>query len=81
MLFRSTLTGVLDRLERRGHITRELDATDRRSFRVTLTESGRTVAKQVRVVVSELERTTLADMSDEQLAGYHAVITALQEIP
>ena len=36
----TTLTGVLDRLENRGYLTRELDATDRRSFRLPLTEAG-----------------------------------------
>ena len=35
----TTLTGVLDRLERRGYLARELDAADRRSFRLTLTPS------------------------------------------
>ncbi len=34
----TTLTGVLNRLERRGYLIRELDAADRRSFRVTLTD-------------------------------------------
>jgi len=75
----TTLTGVLDRLERRGYLTRELDATDRRSFRITLTDSGRTIAARVRSAVTDLERTALAGLSPRQLAGYHAVITALQE--
>lgn len=77
----TTLTGVLDRLERRHYITRKLDAADRRSFRVTLTRSGRPVAKRVRDTFREFERTALADVSDQQLAGYQAVIAALQEAP
>ena len=77
----TTLTGVLDRLERRGYLTRELAAGDRRSFRVTLTGQGRTIAAQVRHAVADLERSALAELSTRQLAGYHAVITALQEVP
>ncbi|HZD69879.1 MAG TPA: MarR family transcriptional regulator [Actinomycetes bacterium] len=77
----TTLTGVLDRLERRGHLIRELDAADRRSFRVTLTDQGRTVAGRVYEAVAELERTTLAGLSRQQLAAFHAVIAALQEVP
>jgi DNA-binding MarR family transcriptional regulator len=77
----TTLTGVLDRLERRGYLTRELDATDRRSFRVTLTDQGRTIAARVRDAVTDLERTALAGLSSQQLGGFHAVITALQEVP
>ena len=75
----STLTGVLDRLESRGYLTRELDATDRRSFRLPLTEAGQAVATRVRAAVSDLEQAALARLSATQIAGFHAVIGALQE--
>jgi len=76
----TTLTGVLDRLERRGYLMRELAAADRRSFLVTLTDQGRAIAAQVRHAVADLERSALAELSTRQVAGYHAVITALQEV-
>jgi MarR family transcriptional regulator, organic hydroperoxide resistance regulator len=76
----TTLTGVLDRLERRGYLTRELDPDDRRSFRLKLTAPGRAAARKVRAAVTELETTALAGLSTRQLAGYHAVVSALQEI-
>jgi MarR family transcriptional regulator, organic hydroperoxide resistance regulator len=76
----TTLTGVLDRLEQRGYLVRELDATDRRSFRLTLTAPGRTVAARVRHAFTHLEREALTGLSTRQLAGFHAVITALQEV-
>ena len=76
----TTLTGVLDRLERRGYLVRELDPADRRSFRLTLTAPGRAVAGQVRRAVTDLERHALAGLSTRQVAGYHAVVTALQEV-
>src|ERR1700683_2398040 len=75
----STLTGVLDRLETRGYLTRELDPADRRSFRLPLTEAGQAVADRVLAAVANLEREALGRLSATQLAGYHAVITALQE--
>jgi DNA-binding MarR family transcriptional regulator len=75
----STLTGVLDRLESRGFLTRELDAADRRSFRLPLTEAGRAVAERVRAAVADLEGGALARLSATQIAGFHAVIAALQE--
>lgn len=75
----TTLTGVLDRLESRGFLTRELDAADRRSFRLPLTEAGRTVAERVRAAVADLEGGALARLSATQIAGFHAVIAALQE--
>jgi MarR family transcriptional regulator, organic hydroperoxide resistance regulator len=76
----TTLTGVLDRLERRGHLVRELDPADRRSFRITLTKSGRAIAGRVSDAVQEIERKALFGLSSRQLAGFHAVIAALEEI-
>jgi DNA-binding MarR family transcriptional regulator len=77
----TTLTGVLDRLERRDYLARALDPMDRRSFRVTLTDQGRTIAARVREAVTDLERAALVGVSTRQLAGFHKVITALQEVP
>jgi len=65
----TTLTGVL---------TRELDASDRRSFRLPLTEAGQAVAARVHAAVADIERDALAGLSPAQIAGFHAVITALQ---
>ena len=75
----STLTGLLDRLENRGYVARELDPADRRSFRLPLTESGQTVAARVLAAVADLEHKALSRLDATQLAGYRAVITALQE--
>jgi MarR family transcriptional regulator, organic hydroperoxide resistance regulator len=75
----TTLTGVLDRLESRGYLTRELDPTDRRSFRLPLTEAGQEVAARVRAAVADLEGGALAHLSATQIAGFHAVVAALQE--
>ena len=75
----STLTGLLDRLENRGYLTRELDPADRRSFRLPLTEAGQAAAGRVLTAIADLERDALSGLSATQVAGYHAVITALQE--
>jgi MarR family transcriptional regulator, organic hydroperoxide resistance regulator len=76
----STLTSVLDRLEHRGYLTRELDAQDRRSFRLVLTAAGGTTADRIHGAVADLERRALAPLTASQIAGFHAVITALQEV-
>jgi len=75
----STLTGLLDRLESRGYLERELDPADRRSFRLPLTDLGREMAARVLAAIADLEREALSGLDPAQLAGYHAVITALQE--
>src|SRR3990172_6884527 len=43
-----TVTGVLDRLERAGHVTRQRDLGDRRAVRLELTDSGRMLVETVR---------------------------------
>jgi DNA-binding MarR family transcriptional regulator len=43
----STLTGVLDRLERRGLVERRTNRADRRSTVIVLTEPGRAAARRV----------------------------------
>lgn len=48
-----TVTGVLDRLERAGHITRRRDLEDRRAVRLELTPSGE---RLVQAIGSELRR-------------------------
>jgi MarR family transcriptional regulator, organic hydroperoxide resistance regulator len=75
----STLTNVLDRLEDRGYLTRELDAQDRRSFRLALTKQGTATARRVSTAIAELENRALAGLSASQLAGFHAALTALEE--
>lgn len=44
---KSTLTPILEDLERRGFIVREKLKTDRRSYQLTLTDSGRKMLEQL----------------------------------
>jgi MarR family transcriptional regulator, organic hydroperoxide resistance regulator len=75
----TTLTSVLDRLERRGHLARELDPADRRSFLVVLTGSGRRVAGTVQAAVTGLEQDVRERVSGAELAGFLAVTRALTQ--
>ena len=75
----STLTGLLDRLESRGYLMREVDPSDRRSFRLPLTDLGQETAARALAAISALEREALSRLDATQLAGYRAVVTALQE--
>jgi MarR family transcriptional regulator, organic hydroperoxide resistance regulator len=77
----TTLTSVLDRLVRRGHVVREVDPADRRSFLISLTPAGQQAAGTVSAAVRGLERGALARISPAQQAGFFAVIHALSEAP
>jgi len=73
----TTLTGVLDRLERRGHITRGTRAGDRRSVLIELTDSGREAAAAITRTLADLEHRALGGLSARAVAGFHAVLDAL----
>jgi MarR family transcriptional regulator, organic hydroperoxide resistance regulator len=75
----TTLTSVLDRLERRGHITRGTRAGDRRSVLIELTETGRLAADTIGQTLTELEQRALGDLSPAEVAGFHRVLRALTE--
>jgi DNA-binding MarR family transcriptional regulator len=57
----STLTGVLDRLERRRLVTRTPNPQDRRSVLVELTPAGRTAAERVATAFAAVEARLSAD--------------------
>ena len=76
----TTLTSVLDRLERRGHITRGGRPGDRRAVLVQLTPSGRQAAATIRQAITGLERRALGALPAEAVAGLHAGLQALTEV-
>src|SRR5437867_3810465 len=52
---RSTLTSVLDRLEGRGHVRRELNPADRRTFTIVPTVSGKKAGRRARAALAQIE--------------------------
>ena len=73
----STLTSVLDRLERKGHAAREVDFSDRRSVIISLTPAGQRASEAVLSAMISLEQSALAGLGKQQLAGFFAVTAAL----
>lgn len=73
----TTLTSVLDRLERRGHIARGVRAGDRRSVLIELTASGRAAAAVITRTLADIEDRALDGLPAETVAGFYAVLDAL----
>ncbi len=73
----STLTGMLDRLEERGLLLRELDPNDRRSFLLDLTEEGLLQATEIGRVAADLEGRILDRVDARDLAGFERVMDAI----
>ena len=76
----STITSVLDRLERRGHISRGVRPADRRVVVVELTSSGRQAADTIRRTLASVEARALDGLPEEAIAGFHTVLRALAEV-
>ncbi|MER5521959.1 MarR family transcriptional regulator [Streptomyces sp. NPDC002763] len=73
-LDKSSITGLVDRAQRRGLVTRTASTVDRRSFQVSITDAGRQLVEQIaaqfaerieRCVepLSEADRTRLSRMA------------------
>lgn len=75
----TTLTSVLDRLERRGHITRGTRPADRRSVLIELSPSGGAAAGTIRQALANLEQRALADLPPAAVDSFYDVLQALTE--
>jgi len=74
---RSTLTSVVDRLEKRKLVERTSDPDDRRGVVVALTSSGAALSKDVFAALRSLESAALATFSKDQVATFVRVLDAL----
>lgn len=75
---RSTLTGVVDRLEARGFVSRGINPGDRRSFIVSLSEEGEKAAATVLELLNELEERVAALVSSRDLKSLFVLLDALE---
>lgn len=69
-LARTTLTGMLDRLEDSGHVVREADPEDRRSIRIRLTDQARGLRGQYDAVSAEMGEVFYRGFQDEEILEF-----------
>ena len=76
----STLTNVLDRLEKRGLVARHVNPRDRRSFVVVLTPAGATAAAEVIDLMRGVEAAIRERAQTDDLRGFFDVIAAIEDV-
>jgi MarR family transcriptional regulator, organic hydroperoxide resistance regulator len=76
----TTLTSVLDRLERRGHITRGPRLGDRRGVLIELTCSGREAAATIRHAITGVEQRALGPLPIEAVTTLRTALQAFAEV-
>jgi DNA-binding MarR family transcriptional regulator len=64
----STMTGLLDRMERDGLVTRSTDPHDRRVLRIYLTQIGQQVRRSVLMAVDKVLADVFRSIPDDDIA-------------
>ena len=65
----STISGVLDRMQKKGLIDRVINKEDRREVQVRLTDKGRELEEKITVVIDEVNEEVLKNFSAEEVAS------------
>lgn len=73
----STISGVLDRMQKKGLIDRVVDTDDRRAIQVIITKSGQDLQKPIQEIIEQVNRDVLKDFSKDEVSQLKS---ALQHI-
>ena len=63
------ITGLIDRLEKLGHVVRRRSEEDRRVVYIEITKTGRQVLSKIEKPLNELHQETLGHMTRKDLSG------------
>ncbi len=75
-----TITKLVDKLDERGFVTRQIDPHDRRVCRVTITTSGVKQLESIRVRRTEWLSDRLSALSPEDLARLDEAVAVLEAL-
>ena len=73
-LDKSTLTGIIDRLERDGYITKKPSETDKRSTLISLTGKEQEFAQNVQKVSNQMNRIFFFFFTDEEILQFDTML-------
>jgi DNA-binding MarR family transcriptional regulator len=83
IISRATVTGLLDSLEKRGYVRRLPHSSDRRMLLIELTDAGRRVAHEFRLLVHQHQKAWLAALNEQEqkhlIASLHRLQSALAD--
>lgn len=75
----STLTGLVDRLERAGFVRRNAGTADRRASHVFITDSGGEEIERARIVIRRVNDRIREDFTDEEMEAFKKVLRSFFE--
>jgi MarR family transcriptional regulator, organic hydroperoxide resistance regulator len=75
----SSMTGLLDRLEKKGFIERRPDPKDRRSILIFLTSSGIAARENIKALVEQLDRKVQGALPAEDIKAFRRIISVINK--
>lgn len=75
----STVTGIIDRMERESLVKRERSETDRRIVLIRLTAKGRKLAESIEVEPMEIFRQALESLPRKDIEDLFRILGAVQQ--
>ncbi len=73
----STVTGIIDRMEREGLVVRARSTEDRRVVHIRLTEKGAKIAREIAVEPMEIFRSALESLSPAETRSLLEILTKI----
>ena len=73
----STVTGIIDRMEREGLVKRRRSAADRRVVNIVLTDAGKKLASEISVEPVQIFRRVLSELSEGDAKELSRILTLL----
>jgi len=70
----STITGLVDRLEKSGFVERSADPNDRRKWLISITETGDVEINQAKKIVKEVNRKVKEGFSEDEIDSFRKVL-------
>lgn len=74
----SSITGILDRLEKKGLVERVYSRQDRRSVQVHLLENGAALQKPIEDVIEEANREVLSGIGQEDYRRFRGLLETME---
>lgn len=75
----SSMTGLLDRLEKQGLLERQRDPNDRRGILIFLTPQGIDARQTIQSLVEELDHKLQSALSAEEIKTFRKVISTINK--
>jgi DNA-binding MarR family transcriptional regulator len=74
-----TMTGVLDRMESRGLVSRVRDPSDKRVYRVFLTKRGQELERELMPLIEKIRKQIYKGVAQKDLAAFQKIADRLIE--